>query len=164
MIKLFLAVLFSLNSINSLLESDFHSVPQFSAFINIFSIAYSLYDRVYIFALFHCHICWITDALNYLTIGWHQKCNYLQVTTPSCTLARPCPSQLGGILARRARCLSTPVPPVRYLNCERACSKYLPPTSNGKHIWVLPGHVRCIESCFRNLSDLFAAGCQSTRP
>lgn len=38
------------------------------------------------------------------------------------------------------------------------CSKYLPP--NGKHIWVLPGHVRSIESCFRNLSDLFAAGRQ----
>lgn len=38
------------------------------------------------------------------------------------------------------------------------CSKYLPP--NGKHIWVLPGHVRSIESCFCNLSDLFAAGRQ----
>lgn len=42
------------------------------------------------------------------------------------------------------------------------CSKYLPP--NGKHIWVLPGHVRSIESCFRNLSDLFAAGRRLPRP
>lgn len=42
------------------------------------------------------------------------------------------------------------------------CSKYLPP--NGKHIWVLPGHVRSIESSFRNLSDLFAAGRRLPRP